>query len=187
MSTGMKILLGVGLVGFLFVVTVAGIVIGFNNDCVTAEAGIKKQYEQNQNNYANYFNKLKELAQVPDQYASDLEKVYLGAIQGRYGKDGSTAVVQMIQEQNPNLDPGMYRQIMQVIEAGRNAFEADQKMLIERKTDYADDKLKRFPGSVLAGLLRFPTIDLDKYGIVINDETHKAFETKRAGPIKLRD
>jgi hypothetical protein len=184
MSNAIKALL---IAFVLFVVcglTVTSCVVGTNNDCVRQEAGLKAQYSQNQNNYSSYFNKLKETAQVPAMYAGDLEKIFADTMKGRYGADGSKAAFSFIQEHNPSIDPKMYVQIQQVIESGRDSFEADQKTLLDKKRIY-EVTLAEFPGGSLAHMLGFPKTNLAIYDIVTNDETTKAFATKKAGPISL--
>jgi hypothetical protein len=186
MSTAVKIILAcVGALFLVFIISVFS-VIGIHNDCVHQESGLKAQYSQNQNNYANYFDKLKEAAQVPDMYASKLKDLYDGTMKGRYGAEGSKAMFQFIKEQNPTLDPKMFVQLQEIIEAGRNSFEADQKTLLDKKRVY-ENTLGSFPGSFFAGMMGFPKIDLKSIDIVINEETAKAFETKRAGPINLKN
>ena len=185
MSLTAKILLALGVVFVLCGITCAGSVISTNNELVSLEQGLQAQYDQNRNNYDNMFKKFQEIAQVPSMYADDMKKVYDGAIQGRYGKDGSKAMFQWIQEHNPNFDASLYRQIQQVIESGRNDFEANQKTLLDKKRVYLT-QIKQFPTNIIAGMLGFPKIDLSKIDILTSDRTEQAFKTKKDEPIKLR-
>lgn len=154
------------------------------NDFVAQEASLEAQYMQNQNSYASYFNKVKEIAQVQKTYTNDLERLYKDAISARYGNEGTKALVEFIQENNPNLDASMYKQLMQVIEAGRNDFAADQKMLLDQRRVYVTE-LNSFPSSAIAKFLGFPRIDLKKFDPVTNAETKEAFSTKSARPIDI--
>lgn len=184
MKTSLKVILSsIGLFFFLLMVGSCS-VISVYNDCGQQEAGIEAQYKQNQNNYANYFNKIKEMSSVPDMATSKLKEMYDSVMKGRYGTDGSRAMFQFIQEQNPNFNMGMYEKLMQTIESGRNSFEADQKSLLDKKRVY-EGELVTFPNNIIAGFFGFPKKDLKNMDIVINDETAEAFSTKRAQPIKL--
>lgn len=186
MGTGLKVTLGILAVGLLFGVITISSVIGLNNTFVGLEAGIKAQYSQNQNNYDNYIKKLQEVAQVPAMYTEDLKTVYQAAITGRYGPNGSKAVFQFLKEQNPNLDSALYTKIQQIIESGRNSFEADQKSLLDKKRVY-EVSIGQFPANFVASALGFPKIDLNKYDIVTSDDTQNAFATKKSAPVQLRE
>lgn len=185
MTTLTKVVLGV--MGTLVLLVLVGItsVISINNDCVQQEASLVAQYKQDQNNYDNMTKKIMEVAQVPTMMTDDLQKVTKAAIQGRYGKDGSKAVFQFIKEQNPTLSSEVYVKIQQVIEAGRNGFEANQKVLLDKKRVY-ETALNSFPGGIVAHSLGFPKIDLNKIDIVTSSDTEQAFGTKKAAPLKLR-
>ena len=79
--------------------------------------------ENNENIYANGTQKVIEIAQVPQMYAEQVSKVTKEAIQGRYGQEGSKAVFQMLQEQNPQLDPAMFSKIQVVIRSEEHTSE----------------------------------------------------------------
>lgn len=184
LGRGLIIVLAILGMFVFFGVVMVGWAVGTYNGAVTAETGIKAQYTQNQNNYDNYFKKLKEAAQVPDMYAGDLEKIYSKVVEGRKGSE--TELVRMITEQNPTVDSTLYKQIQQIIEAGRNSFEADQKSLIDRVRAY-ETMLGVVPGTFLLGAMGFPKIDMAKYTIVTSEETATAFETKKSAPLKIKD
>src|SRR3989344_1606474 len=98
-----------------------------------AEQNIAARWEDNENVLAQYMQKVKETAQVPGMQRDDLIAVFTGANESRYVKTGSAATMQWIREQNPNLDQATYRQIQQVIEAGRNEFKNVQTRLVDAK------------------------------------------------------
>jgi len=168
-----------------FGLSYAGCALDFRSSCIKAEAGIKAQYSEDQNNYDNMWKSFREMAQVNNNYAEDLKKVFDSAVQGRYGANGSQAAMQWIHEHNPSLSDATYTKLQAAIEAGRNRFEAEQKQLIDRKREY-EVLLGSTQALATNFWFNFPRIDLAKFDIVTSDRTSKAFEEKKDDEIKLR-
>lgn len=180
----------IGLIGIAVVAVIIGGsfisgLIGINNQCAAWEKSITAQYSQNKNNYDNFYKKVKEVAQVPDMYASKFKEVYDGMMKGRYGQEGSKAVFQWIQENNPQFNSSMYEKIQVVIEAGRNSFEANQKSLLDKKRVY-ETMLNTFPDGWFAKFTGWPKIDLKEYDIVTSDITEETFSKKKATYIQIQ-
>lgn len=140
--------------------------------------------ENNENIYANGTQKVIEIAQVPQMYAEQVSKVTREAIQGRYGADGSKAVFQMLQEQNPQLESAMFSKIQVVIEEFRNKFERAQSDMIDVKRSYNTQIGSLWTGFWLARA-GYPKLDLKKFDIVTTNKARETFETKRDSGIQL--
>lgn len=181
-------LLAVGAITGLFVLLAVFLgfgYLGFSNTANGFEVDIKAKYTNNQNVYDNGFKKVLEMAQVPDMQVAGLKELYDGAMKGRYGADGSKAVLQAIKEQNPTLDQKTYLKIQQTIEEFRNEFQANQTGLISVKQSYERYLTATTNGRIFNTFAGYPRIDLAKYDIVTSDQTQKAFDTKRDGPLQL--
>lgn len=142
--------------------------------------------ENNQNIYTTYIQKVQEVAQVPEMARDDMTKVVKAALEGRYGADGSKATFQFLKEQNPNIDPQLYRKIQQVIESGRNEFKTAQTNMIDVKRTYNNALGSFWTGTILR-IEGYPKINLAEFKAVTSDASDKVFsEGKEAGPVKLR-
>jgi hypothetical protein len=149
------------------------------------EQSIKATYENNQNILAQYGNKIAEASQVPEMQRDDVKDVITAALDSRYGEEGSQAMFQFIQEQNPQIDSSVYTQIQQIIESGRKDFEVAQSKLIDQKRVY-ETQLGSLWTGMWMGIAGYPKIDLDEYSIVVNQRTLDAFESGVEEPIQLR-
>lgn len=174
-------LLGIVLTG---IATFASMYFSYSNSAVTQEENIKKDWKDSQNILAQYTLKIGEMAQVPDQYKNDLKEVYAAALTGRYGQDGSKAVFQFLKEKNPDLDPALYRNIQEAMEAGRNKFEVSQRLVIEQTTIYSIDLRKPWSKFWL-NLAGYPQINLDDYKPIQSVQSKETFETGIDKGIKL--
>jgi len=150
------------------------------------EQDIKATYENNRNMLGQYGQKVMEASQVPDMARDDIVKVATAAMEGRYGDEGSKAVFQMITEQNPNVDPQLYRQIQQIIEGGRTEFQNAQTRLIDQKRVY-ETALNSFWQGMWMRIAGYPKIDLTKYKAISTDRADRVFEAgKEDAPLQLR-
>lgn len=151
---------------------------------VQYETKLDATWKENKVVLNTYTTKVQEVAQVPGMYKKDLMQVVEATFQGRYGKDGSKAVFQFIQEKNMNLDPQMYRQIQQVIESGRNDFKTSQTTLIDVKRSY-EQQLGKFWSGMWMKFAGYPKVDLNKYQIVVLEDVDAKFESGKDSVIKL--
>lgn len=186
MSSGMLAMIGV-LVFFLGLgLVLVSTYISYANAGNRIEQALKARKEQNKNIYATYGQKVLEIAQVPEMMRDDLVKVTEAAISGRYGADGSKATWQMIKEQNPQLDPNLYRKIQQVIESGRDEFKNGQQKQIDLVRNYETQL-----GNVWSGfwfhMAGYPKLDLKEFAIISTARADDVYRKGREdGPIKLR-
>ena len=149
------------------------------------EATIKATYEDNQNVLAQYSNRIAEAAQVPAMQRDDLKEVVTAALDARYGDEGSRAMFQFIQEQNPTIDSTVYVELQRIIVAGRQDFQNAQTRLIDQKRVY-ETALGSFWQGTWMGVAGYPKVDLAQYNIVTNARTEEAFTTGQEEAIQLR-
>lgn len=182
----MKTGIAIGVIAAAIAVGAIGSYITYANYGNRTEVAIKAKYADNENVYANGTQKIIEIAQVPAMMRDDLKEVFTAALQGRYGPDGSQATFQWLQEQNPQLDPGIYRQIQQVMESFRNEFRTAQTGLLDQCRSYETARGNVWSGLWL-GITGYPKMDIEKMcTIVTTDKARQTFETKRDSGIQLR-
>lgn len=168
------------------VLTIAGSYISAANYGNRMEVQLLAKVEDNENVYANGTQKVLEIAQVPKMYEGALTRVTRAAIEGRYGEGGSKAVFQMIQEQNPSIDPAMFTKIQQVIESFRDEFKNAQTQMLDTRRSYQTALGSVWQGFWL-GVAGYPKTDLSKFKIVTTDKAAETFRTHRDSGIKLQD
>lgn len=168
-----------------FVGTGAVSYISAYNTANRMERSIVATDENNRNILAQYGNRVAEAAQVPAMQRDDLTAVVTAALEGRYGEDGSQAVFQWIQEQNPQIDSTVYVQLQRMIEAGRIEFAAAQTKLVDQKRIY-ETALGSFWQGTWMSVAGYPRIDLAEYQIVSTVRADEAFETGIEEPMQLR-
>jgi len=151
-----KIIGGVAIacVVLAFLIWVGGI--SWNNTGISLEETTTAQVKQNKNLYDGFWKKVKEVAQVTQEYKGDAKDLYIGLMEARYPK-GENPLMKWIQESNPTLDVSVYKKIQDVIEAGRNEFMRGQQDLADKQRRYKTH-LRQFPGSLYQDSFDLPTI-----------------------------
>lgn len=169
--------LGILALGMAMVATVVISFIGTNNNLVKLEEGIVASYNDGENVHSNTLKKIKQAGFVTENYSKQVQDTISNAIRGRYGAEGIRSNMVWIQEQNPTISPDLFQRMLVIIEAGNNEFAAKQTDRLDRVRVYKTE-MRSFPGSMIAGMLGFPKIDLAKYErVVAVEESHKAMET----------
>ena len=169
------LLIGLGIVVALGFVIGGSYISAFNYGA-EAEQQIVAGYENLENIRGNYALKVAEAAKVPAMQREDLKKVVTAALSARYGADCSKATFQWIKEQNPNIDSSVYKQIQQIIEAGRDKFANAQTQFIDVKRTYQTN-LNYFWRGMWLRIAGYPKIDLSKYQTVTSADAKEAFST----------
>jgi hypothetical protein len=151
-----------------------------------AEAGLKAQYEQNQNALSEYSLKVAEAAQVPGVAKDHIIEVTKAAMSARYGSEGSKAVIQAITEAYPGtVDPALYAKVQTIIESGRRQFSVEQEKLIDKKRVYETALGAPWSGMWLT-LAGYPRVDLEKYLVIKSDYAKDAFGSGVDAGVKLK-
>lgn len=73
---------------------------------------------------------LQQKAQVVGNYTDEFKNIFIGVMEGRYGKDDNT-LMKWIQESNPNFDSSMYKDLMATIEIKQTEFMNAQNRMID--------------------------------------------------------
>jgi len=149
------------------------------------ERTIEATFTDNQNVLAQYSNRIAEAAQIPAMQRDDLTAVVTAALEARFGDEGSQAMFQFIQEQNPNIDSTVYVELQRIINAGREDFRVAQTRLIDQKRVY-ETALGSFWQGTWLNIAGYPQTDLSEFLIVTNSRTNEAFSTGQEEAIELR-
>jgi hypothetical protein len=185
MNIGIKIALVTLVTVFALVAMLAGSYISAHNKGIRLETSIGAAWKDNQNVLSSYTLKVQEAAQIPAMQRDDLAAVVTAALDARYGANGSQAMMQWIQEQNPTIDSSVYTQLQRTIEAGRDDFKNAQTRLIDQKRVY-ETALGSFWTGAWMRIAGFPRVDLEKFNIVLDNSTNAAFEAGTSQIIELR-
>lgn len=181
-----------GIVVGLFLLVVFGgggaLFLGYqsmHDTAITFENDIKRLDKESENSLSATTLKLQNAVGLNSQYTKSLKEVVTAAVQGRYGKDGSQATMQWIQEQNPTVDSKMFLKVHDILDGGGTEFKIAQDRKIEICTQYEKTRDYLVRGTLLR-LAGFPKKDVEKMCQVVSDaDTQDAFSTGQRKPTIL--
>lgn len=157
-----------------------------SNAANTLEKSITASTRDREATLAGYGQKVLEAVQVPNIAKDHLKETIAAAITGRYGPNGSQAVFQSIQENNPTIDPALYRNLQRMIEAGRNEFDQKNRNVASKCQVY-ETALDNVWSGFWMNLSGWPKIDIKKVCEPIStDRAQDAVKNgKESGPLQL--
>lgn len=102
----------------------------YNNREITLRKEAEAQIEKIESVHDAMWKIIKQKADVSEQYREAFEKIYPELIAGRYSGDNGN-MMKWIQEQNPNFDTTLYKDLMQAIEVQRVRFDNAQQRAVD--------------------------------------------------------
>lgn len=183
-AIGAGLVIALAIIGVLIVGAV--IIIGMFVSIMNKNAGLVNQFKAQQivntTVHDNMWKTLQQKAGISDQAADKFGEVYEKIMDARYqGKDD--VLVNWVQEQNPNFDMSLYKDLSQAVEAYRNEFKNVQTKLIDIKRE--NDNLRTmFPSSVVLMIIGQKELEMK---LVTSSRTEKAFDTGVDDDVQLFD
>ena len=117
------------IVGF-FVVLLIGMYFSYNNKEIALRKESEAQKGKIESVHDTMWKIIKQKAQVSEKYKDAFEKIYPDLIRGRYANDQGS-MMKWIQEQNPNFDTSLYRDLSPAIEIQRTIFSNVQQRMLD--------------------------------------------------------
>ena len=175
-------IIGLSILGvfILIVIFSVGSILSTRGNIIELEEQFKAQYVANQSNYDSMWKTFKESAQITDKQATDFKEVYTSIISGRYDGD-SGQLMQMIQEDNPQMSTELYTELQRQIESGRKTFDNNQKKLTDVIREYNTYVKKHF---IAAAILNKEPVNAEDY-IVTSARTDAAFGSGQDEEVKM--
>ena len=160
--------------------------ISFRQDCVSFENNISAQDKEMQNVDTEVTNTLITQGLSAKEYGKLVKDAIKAANSGRYGADGSKAMMQWIKEQNPNIDADIFKKFMKAAEAGYAKFAAAQRKKIDLARSYKNliERKQQIPiwGSIVtSGFPRKPWEDFER--IIVSEDTAETWKTGIKKPV----
>jgi hypothetical protein len=154
------------------------------------ETDINAQDKEMQNVDTEVTNSLQTQGLAVGEYKDLVVNAIKVANSGRYGADGSKAMMQWIKEQNPTIDSDIFKKIMVAAESGYAKFAAAQRKKIDlarvyRKSVEQEQQVPIWGSIVTSGFPRKSWDELER--VIVSEDTAKTWKTgikQRIDPFK---
>lgn len=124
------IFVGVAIAVFL-VLNVVLLKIYYTNEEVRLRNLYVAQYDVIEGYHDAMWKIIQQQAQVTDKYQESFRDIYVGIMEGRYSNEGGRgALMNWIQESNPQFSVSLFSQLMNTIEVQREAFLKEQTKML---------------------------------------------------------
>lgn len=132
--------------GILVILLIVGfsMYFSYNNDEIALRKEAVAQKGKVEGVYDKMWKILQQKAQVTDQYKESFAKIYPELISGRYSQ-GDGSLMKWIQENNPNFDTTLYKDLMASIESQREEFQTSQERMLDIIREH-ETLCGQFPG-----------------------------------------
>lgn len=152
-------------------------VVSFNNSMIELQSQIEAKHKDNKQVYGSILTKIKGISGTASEYSDQVVRAIEVAIGSRYGDGGAKGAMLWLKENNPEIKDTLYLKLSQVIESEFTRFEANQTTILDYERVYRN-KVKKFPGNILASILGFSMDDIKPFMTVLTTAAaNEAFET----------
>jgi hypothetical protein len=173
----------IGTVGALVlaVVIVLVMAVSFHNKEVRLRNLIVNKQTDNKNEMDAMWKNISQVAQVAEKDRTSLMEIFNGYATARAGTDPKTPLMNWIKEAVPNVPPGTFDKLMNIVVSQRDGFKFRQKEILDFKREH-DNLIDTFPNVIFATVLGRNKIDVV---IVTSTRTEDAFKTGKDDDTQL--
>lgn len=146
------IIAGIGLAG-TFVLAIFVVIImyfSYSNSEVRLRNAIVAKQKDNQSEMDAMWKNISQTAQVAEKDRSSLMEIFNGYATARVGTDPKTPLMNWIKESVPNIPPGTFDKLMNIIVSQRDGFKFRQKELLDFKREH-DNIIDTYPSHFFVG------------------------------------
>ena len=176
-------IIGVIIAGFIAMI--GGLVISYfsySNQEIRLRNAVVGAQESNKANFDKKVKVITQKAQITGQYANDFKEVVIQSLSATY--KGKNPAMLWITQNVPNLDPSLYKELSQSVEALQNEFFMNQKSLISLQQEHKN-LIMTAPGSIFLRNGFITMRDTIAITIVTSGSTKEAFATGEENDVKL--